>query len=152
VSLLADSLSNGLVAVAISIAALTIVGSVSFPIWNYVYSVSVAWVISDFLLNLIIQGGQGWAKISFVSKDFMPKGKSYLAFFFGIVIGTWLSAIGANWIFGFVGLAVAATNSTNVPVMHMIAANPAFSTLLFANIIMGCLVFVDMNLRFYKKS
>jgi hypothetical protein len=146
-------LNKSWVAVASSIAVLTIVGRLSFSTWNYVYSVSLAWVISDFILNLIIQGGEGYAKIPFVSDKFSSKGRSYLAFLIGIVVGTWLSATGADWIFTFVGLAVAATNATSLPVViHVIAFNPTFSTLVFANIIIGCLVFVDMNVRFYKRS
>ncbi|MGD0423071.1 MAG: hypothetical protein ABSA92_06390 [Candidatus Bathyarchaeia archaeon] len=149
------SIDDSLVAVSLSVVALTIIGFLSFPTWNYIYSVSVAWVISDFILNLVIQGGQGWAKIPFFNNDFAAKGKSYLAFLFGIVVGTRLSSLGANIVFAFAGLTVnkIASNSTNttVPVIQVIAANPSFFTLLLANVIVGCLVFTDLNVRFYQK-
>jgi len=148
------SIDNSIVAVAISVIALTGLGLVSTILWNYVYSVCVAWVISDFILNLLIQGGQGWAKIPFVSTDFMTKGKSYLAFFFGIVLGTWLSSLGAEWVFNFVGLAVSkiGNSSQTQPIILVVAANPTIFTMLFANVIVGGLVFLDLNVRFYKKS
>jgi hypothetical protein len=146
------SLDSSIVAVSISIAVLTGVGLSSFPLWNYIYSVSLAWVLSDFILNLIVQGGGGWLKIPFASNDFAAKGKGYLAFFFGIVLGTWLSSFGSDFVFNFVGLAVSKipSNSTQ-PIMEVVNANPTLFTLLFANIIVGCIVFLDLNVRFYKK-
>jgi hypothetical protein len=150
------SIDDPLVAVVISIMFLMILGLASFAVWNYVYSVSVAWVISDFILNLVIQGGGGWARIPIAGNLFTARGRAFLAFFFGIVIATWLSSIGTEWIFLFAGLAVRSvtinpTNSTLLPVVHVIATSPTFFTLLFANLIVGALVYLDLNVRFYKR-
>lgn len=149
------TIDSALVAVIISIGFLMALGLLWFNVWNYVYSVSVAWVISDFILNLIIQGGGGYAKIG-ASNLFAPRGRAFLAFFFGIIIATYLSSIGTQWIFLFAGLAVQSVtvnpgNSTLTPVIHVIASSPTLFTLLFANLIVGALVYLDLNVRFYKQ-
>ena len=87
-SLLHISPDNTYVAVFGSIVVLTIVGVFSFAIWNYAYSVAVAWVISDIILSGVVAGGEGWLKIPFISDDFQNKGRGYLAFLIGIVGGT----------------------------------------------------------------
>jgi hypothetical protein len=132
-----------------------VVGLISFQIWNYAYSVTVAWVISDVILNVFVIGGEGWLKIPFAGDDFQKKGRGYLAFLIGIIVGTWFSSAIADWILTLTGLVlenIPATNSTFTPILHVIASNPSLFTLLIANGAVAGLVFFDLNARFYKKS
>lgn len=153
-SLDSSLIDNSVAAVAGSIAVLTVVGLVSWQIWNYAYSVSIAWVISDLVLSVIVIGGEGWLKIPFVSEDFQNKGRGYVAFLIGIITATWLSSWIADSMLGWAGILlkhIPVTNSTITPLLIVVASNPTLFTILIANCIVAALVFLDLNARFYKK-
>jgi len=157
-----EILDNAIATVICSVAALTFIGWEWFPIWNYIYSASVGWVVADVVLTtLFVRGGGGWLKIPWGQEADLFKGKGigYAVFLLGIIISPIVSSVITEVMLGGIGLAVtnmAATNSTTItpiePMLHVIASNPNFFTLLLANCAVGILVFLDLNARFYKKS
>jgi hypothetical protein len=148
-----EYLENSFVAVAVSIVILTTVGLLWFDGWFFVYVVAVSWVLSDILLSLIVRGGEGILQIRFFGTLTQPKGIGYLAFLIGIVIATALSTAYSEIIYGLTGFTISSipigqtTLGALVPVSNVTAL-----TVFAANCIVGVMVFVDMNLRFYKKS
>lgn len=157
-----EILDNSIATVICSVAALTFIGWIWFPMWNYIYSASVGWVVADVVLTtLFVRGGGGWLKIPWGedSELFKGKGRGYAVFLIGIILSPIASSVITEGMLSGIGLAVtsiAARNSTTItpiePMLHVIASNPSFFTLLVANCVVGVLVFLDLNARFYKKS
>ncbi len=56
------------VSAPVSYLALLIVGLIYPPAWVFLFSAFFAFVISDLILNTIIQGGKGHAKIFYDNK------------------------------------------------------------------------------------
>lgn len=155
-------LDNVVATVICSVVALTIIGWAWFPLWNYIYSASVGWVVADVVLTaLFVRGGGGWLKIQWGEESdlFKGKGRGYAVFLIGIVFSPIISSVITDLMLKGIGLGVtsiAATNSTTLapiaPMLHIIASNPSLFTLILANCAVGILVFLDLNVRFYKKS
>ena len=119
-------------------------------------------MIADVVLTaFFVRGGGGWLKIPWGedSELFKGKGRGYVVFLLGIVVSPIASSVITEWMLTVIGLAVtsiAATNSTTIrpiePMLHVIASNPGFLTLVIANCAVGILVFLDLTARFYKRS
>ena len=148
-----EILDNAIATVICSVAILTFIGWAWFPYWNYVYSASVGWVVADVVLTaFFVRGGGGYLKIPWGedAELFKGKGRGYAVFLLGIILSPIASSAITQVMLGGIGLAVtdiAATNSTTIapiePMLHVIASNPSFFTLLVANCAVGILVFLD---------
>lgn len=91
----AHALKKIYVSAPLSFGVLAIVCLVYPDGWIFLFSAFFSYVLSDFLLNFFIHGGNGWAKI-FDETDFANKGHAYLVFLIGIVVGTLLSSFGGE--------------------------------------------------------
>lgn len=88
------------VSAPLSFGVLALVGLVYPEGWIFLFSAFFSFVLSDFLLNLFIHGGNGWAKI-FDKRDFANKGYAYLVFLIGIVVGTLASSFGGDYLMAY---------------------------------------------------
>ena len=85
-------LDNAVVTGVAIFGVLALIGLAIPKVWLYLFTVCVSYVIADFMLNLIIVGGEGFAKIPIIGNEFQTKGHSFLAFFIAIIITTLLSS------------------------------------------------------------
>lgn len=140
-------LDNSLGAVILSVLALIVIGFLSIDYWTYLFAVGVAWVISDFILNLVVRGGSGIAQIPLWGTQIQTKGRSFLAFLFAIFFGSWVSSYLSDFIFRIAGFAVA---SVTVNGATLSSSQVSTVTTILCSLLVGALAFVDFNTRFYK--
>lgn len=114
--------------------ALLIVGIVIPQAWLYLFSVFFAFVLSDLILNTVIHGGKGHAKI-FGDNAFVDKGYAYLVCLLGIILGTLVSEFVASSLMSW-----------------LTAIIPWYQALLITNLIASAAVVADLEWRFYKKK
>jgi len=143
-------LDNSLVAFVVSVVVLTIVGMTYLELWSYLYSIVVAWVISDFLITLIVRGGGGILQIPLYGTRIQTKGRGYLAFLIGIIIGTWLSTFFSDMIFNLLkfGVSTVAISSG----ANLSSPQADWLTVFVSSLVVGALAFIDLNVRFYGRE
>jgi hypothetical protein len=138
------------VAFLIAFALLSIVGVTFREAWLYLFSAAVAWVISDFILNLIIRGGGGIAQIPLWGTQIQTKGRSYLAFVLGIFIATYASSFFSDALFKGMGFGVA--SSAAAAGVTLSASQAEWTGIVISTFMVAVLVFVDFNTRFYGRE
>lgn len=146
---------NSVVAAAISIVVLIIAAFLSPELWESLFTVMLSWVVSDFIVNMFIHGGQGISQTFWSETRTEAKGHAYLAFFLGIVVATYLSTgISARLLQAslsiFDTISPTTTNSTITFLGHMIKQDWLMTTVAFSSLA-AVVVFADLNWRFYKR-
>jgi len=141
---------NPIVAFVIAFAVLSLVGYGYRDLWIYLFSAAVAWVASDFAINLIVRGGGGLAKIPLWGNNIQTKGRSYLAFCFGIFFATAGSAFFSDALFKLMEFGVRASVTTAGVSLTPYQAES--TTILVSSLVCSILVFVDFNTRFYGRG
>jgi hypothetical protein len=141
---------NALVAFVIAFAVLSIVGYGYRDLWVYLFSAAVAWVASDFAINLIVRGGSGLAKIPLWGNQIQTKGRSYLAFCFGIFFATAGSAFFSDALFKMMEFGV--KTSVTAAGVTLAPYQTEWTTILVSSFVCSVLVFVDFNSRFYGRE
>ncbi len=121
------------VSAPISYIALAVAAFVYPSGWIFLFSVFFAFVLSDLLLNTLIHGGKGHAKI-FGQNTFTDKGYAYLVYLGGIVVGTLVSSFLAEHLMGYLQLVL-----------------PWYQATLLTDFIALGAVVLDLQWRFYKK-
>jgi cytochrome c oxidase assembly protein Cox11 len=138
---------NALVAFFISFLLLSIFGVTFREVWLYLFSVGVAWVVSDFVLNLIIRGGGGIAQIPLWGTQIQTKGRSYLAFVLGIFVATYASSFFSDVFFKAIGFGVATAAEVTLS-----ASQAEWTGIVVSSFMMAVLMLVDFNARFYGRG
>jgi hypothetical protein len=141
---------NPVIAFIIAFAVLSIVGYEYRDLWIYLFSAAVAWVASDFIINLIVRGGSGLAKIPLWGNQIQTKGRSYLAFCFGIFFATAGSAFFSDALFKMMEFGV--KTSVTAAGVTLTPYQTEWTTIIISSFLCSILVFVDFNTRFYGRE
>ncbi len=141
---------NAIVAFLIAFVVLTLVGCVYRDLWIYLFSAAVAWVVSDFFINLIVRGGSGLAKIPLWGNQIQTKGRSFLAFCFGIFFATAISALFSEALFKAMEFGVVV--SVTAAGVSLTPYQTEWTTILVSSLICSALVFGDFSTRFYGRD
>jgi hypothetical protein len=141
---------NPVIAFIIAFAVLSLVGYGYRNLWVYLFSAAVAWVASDFAINLIVRGGGGLAKIPLWGNNIQTKGRSYLAFCFGIFFATAGSAFFSDALFKVMEFGV--RTSVTAAGVTLTPYQTEWTTILVSSFLCSILVFVDFNTRFYGRG
>lgn len=143
-------LDNAVVAFIIAFVVLSVVGYVYRDLWVYLFSAAVAWVGSDFFVNLIVRGGGGLAQIPLYGSQIQTKGRSYLAFCFGIFFATAISAFFSDALFKMMEFGVRVTvTATGI---SLTTYQTDWTTIIVSSLVCSILIFVDFNVRFYDRE
>jgi len=144
------SLRNLILSIAGSIIVLTLVGWIVFDWWFELFSIAISWVIADVILSAFVRGGGGIFQIPHVSGTVtVTKGRAYLAFLVSIFAVTLISSGATQVLYEMTGIAIRTVAATGVTLLPI---QVAWTTLLVCNILVGCLVFLDMKARFYARN
>ena len=143
------SLRETSVAVGAVVLVLIVFGLLARDLWTYLFTAAMAWVISDAVINIIVKGGGRIVQIPILGTRTRFKGHGYLAFFFGITVGTWSSSMFAEILLGLVGVAVTSAESGR---LILSGAGNWTSTVLLASLVVGLLIYGDFNVRFYVRD
>jgi hypothetical protein len=139
-------LDNAFIAFVIAFAALNIVGNMWRDLWAYLFSAAVVWVISDVIINLIVRGGGGLAQIPLWGNKIQTKGRSFLAFVFGVFFTTWASSFLSEALYKGMGFGTATVETT------LNASQANWMGILISSLMVGVLIFLDFNARFYGRE
>jgi len=145
-----SAFDNPLIAFVIGFVVLDIVGFAYRDLWIYLFSAAVAWAGSDFLINLIVRGGSVLAKIPLWGNDIQTKGRSYLAFCFGIFFATVGSAFFSDALFSLLEFGV--KTSVTAAGVTLTPFQTEWTTIFVSSLVCSLLVFVDFNTRFYGRG
>lgn len=131
---LSDYLANIWISGTISFLAILAVYLINKTAWGYIFSILLAYLIADAIVNFSVRGGGGIILIPIVSNNrTQHKGHGYLAFILTILFSTiasgFISDMFTKWVEGLSRWAV----------------------VLFPNIIMIALVYLDFFLTFYRR-
>lgn len=149
-------LRNSIVVAFASIVVLIIAAVLRPDLWGSLFTVIIAWVVSDFIVNIFIHGGQGISQTFWSEARTEAKGHAYLAFFLGIVVATYLSSGISAWLLQaslsiFDKISPSTTNSTITVLGYAAKQNWLMTCVAFSSLA-AVLVFADLNWRFYKRS
>lgn len=116
----------------------------------------IAWVVSDFIVNIFIHGGHGISQTFWSETRTEAKGHAYLAFFLGIVVATYLSVGISAWLLQaslsvFDTILPTTTNATISVLGYAAKQNWIMTSAAFSSLA-ALVVFADLNWRFYKRS
>lgn len=128
-------LENVIGAFLVCVVLIFVVGLVNYGIWLFVFSAAFSYVASDAIMNLIIHGGGGFAKIGW-DNAFAERGHAFIAFF-GAIVGS--TAIVA-WFLSQMFL-----------VLFGQATHPPLLWIFLLSLFAGELVVIDLELRFYER-
>jgi hypothetical protein len=143
-------LDNAIVAFLIALGVLTFVGYVYRDLWIYLFSAAVAWVVSDFVITLIVRGGSGIAQIPLWGTQIQAKGRSFMAFCFGIFVATAISAFFSETLFKVMEFGVAV--SVTAAGVSLSPYQTEWTTIFVSSLVCSILVFGDFNTRFYGRG
>lgn len=130
-----DVLENPFGASILSFVLMFAMALVSYELWLFIFSATVAYVASDILVNFVIHGGEGFAKIGW-DNDFAEKGYAYIAFFLAIVISTGAIAWGLPELFS---------------ILFPQSGRPSLFWVLMMSLLAVEAVLGDLQLRFYER-
>jgi hypothetical protein len=130
---LLDYLENQWVAIIVSIIFLIVFNLFLPKYWSYVFSILLAYLITEVIAQLFISGRRGIVQFPLLGNETQPKGHGYLVFIIFIIVATILSSYFTDQIAGYL------KNISNI------------YQIVISNIIIAILVFVDFELTFYSK-
>ena len=69
-------------------------------LWKFVLAVSIGFVVSNILLDLVIRGGKGIVQFTLLGNLTQEKGHGYLVYFFAILFSTLFGALLVDMLMG----------------------------------------------------
>ena len=136
-------LNNSLVVFVLLVSAMTIIYIYSVTLWTTLFSITVSWVLTDFIFSFLIAGGSGIFQFRPFSTQTLYKGKAYLVFFAMIVGSTYVSSLLIDTF-----LKSVLTSQDVMEILSLSIPRPIIVT----NLMAGVAVFLDLNARFYQRE
>ena len=127
-----DLLENPVFSILFTIIILITVGIFFKGVWIFLFSIIVSYMLTDIILNFIVRGESGYAKIPVLGHHFQTKGHSYIAYIVGIVIGTFFASELADNI-----------------LIYLKSFTDWNTIVITSSFIVGILVFLDFESRFF---
>ena len=120
------------VSAILTIAGVANLAEPNVPVWDFLVSILISWVVADSIVSFVLRGGQGIFQIRVFGNQTQEHGYAYIAFATMIVLATLLSS----------GISIGIT--------YLVTISPWF--VLVDSFLGGGLVSLDLHARFLKRD
>lgn len=130
-----ESTKNRFIALVVSVIVMLSFYWAYKPLWGYLFAILLAYLFADLIATLFMRGGNGIVQFTLAnSTSTRHMGHGYLVFFISVIIGTILSGFLAE------------------KITIWIQTMSGIYAILFPNIILLLLVFLDFHITFYSRK